>query len=219
MNMYPPIFISGPHGGGKSTLVDKLKNSSDLFLENDFDIDFTIDFPSISSLSHFERSLVRLYHRFFIAGYAQKLAKENPGKVILTNRTIYDSDAYINAYHKLKWISEDQFQKLNFVVKNFTFRPYAIILNPPLEIIKNRLDKRRNEATRINRDKIFKDEDSDILETIKLSLYQVRLLDRIKLSREIFDKAFIKHKNIHRFLLTPVGIRTIEFLHDKGMID
>ncbi|MBI4095006.1 MAG: deoxynucleoside kinase [Candidatus Liptonbacteria bacterium] len=159
--IYPPIFISGPHGGGKSTLVDKLKNSSDLFLENDFDIDFTIDFPSISSLSHFERSLMRLYHRFFITNYAQKLAKENPVKVILTNRTVYDSEAYINAYHELKWISEDQFQKLDFVIKNFSLRPYAIILNPPLEVIKNRLGKRRDEATRTNRDKIFKNEDSD----------------------------------------------------------
>lgn len=59
----------------------------------------------------------------------------------------------------------------------------------------------------------------DKLETIKLSLYQVGLLDKIKLSREIFDKAFITHKNIHRFLLTPVGIRTIEFLHEKRLID
>lgn len=160
--VYPPIFISGPHGGGKSTLIDKLRKSSDLFLENDFDIDFTIDFPSISSLSHFERSLMRLYHRYFIANYAQRLSKENPGKIILTNRTVYDSEAYVNTYRELKWISEDQFQKLNFVIKNFTYRPYAIILNPPLKIIKNRLDKRRNEATRTNRDKIFKNEDSDI---------------------------------------------------------
>lgn len=59
----------------------------------------------------------------------------------------------------------------------------------------------------------------DKLETIKLSLYQVRLLDKIRLSREIFDKAFIRHKNIHRYLLTPVGIRTIEFLHDNKLID
>ncbi len=157
---YPPVFISGPHGGGKSTLIEKLKRT-DLFLENNFDIDFTVDFPSISALSHFERSLLRTYHRFFIAGYAQKLAKENPGKVILTNRTIYDSESYINAYHELKWITEDQFQKLNFVISNFTFRPHAIILNPPLEIIKSRLGKRRGEATRTNRDIIFKNEDSD----------------------------------------------------------
>lgn len=59
----------------------------------------------------------------------------------------------------------------------------------------------------------------DKLETIRLSLYRVRLLDKIKLSREVFDKAFIKHKNIHRYLLTPVGIRTIEFLHAKRKID
>lgn len=59
----------------------------------------------------------------------------------------------------------------------------------------------------------------DKLETIRLSLYRARLLDKVKLSREIFDMAFIKHKNIHRYLLTPVGIRTIEFLHDKKLID
>jgi len=160
-NIYPPVFISGPHGGGKSTLIEKLKQNTDLFLENNFDIDFTVDFPSISALSHFERSLLRIYHRFFIAGYAEKLAKENPGKVILTNRTIYDSEAYINSYHELKWITEDQFQKLNFVINNFTVRPHAIILNPPFELIKNRLGKRRGEATRTNRDRIFKNEDSD----------------------------------------------------------
>jgi 8-oxo-dGTP pyrophosphatase MutT (NUDIX family) len=59
----------------------------------------------------------------------------------------------------------------------------------------------------------------DKLETIRLSLYRVRLLDKIKLSGEIFDKAFIKYNNIHRYLLTPVGIRTIEFLYDKRLID
>lgn len=157
---YPPIFISGPHGGGKSTLIEKLKRTG-LFFENDFDIDFTVDFPGISALSHFERSLLRIYHRFFIVSYAKKLAKENPGKIILTNRAIYDSEAYINTYHELKWITEDQFQKLNFVINNFNFRPHAIILNPPLKVIKSRLGKRRSEATRTNRDRIFKNEDSD----------------------------------------------------------
>ena len=59
----------------------------------------------------------------------------------------------------------------------------------------------------------------DKLERIKLTLYKAKLLDKIKLSREIFDKVYIKHKNMHRFLLTPIGIQTIEFLHNKGLID
>lgn len=160
--IWSPIFISGPHGGGKSTLIEKLKSVIDLFLENDFDIDFTIDFPSIVSLSHFERSLIRLYHRFFVANYAQSLSKRNPEKIILTNRTIYDSEAYINTYRKLNWISEDQYKKLHFVINNFSYHPHTIILNPPLEIIEKRLDKRREGATRENRDKIFEGEDSVI---------------------------------------------------------
>ena len=56
-------------------------------------------------------------------------------------------------------------------------------------------------------------------EKITLSLYRVQLLNKIIMSEEIFDKAFITHKSMHRFLLTPVGIRTIELLHKKGLIE
>ncbi len=58
----------------------------------------------------------------------------------------------------------------------------------------------------------------DELENIEMDLYEVKLLDKVKLSREIFDKAYIQYKNIHKFLLTPVGIRTIELLHKKKLI-
>lgn len=157
----PQIFFSGVHGGGKSTLVKRLLDSSSSFMENDFDIDFTVDFPSIAELSSFERSLIRLYHRFFITNYARTLAKNHPGKFILTNRTLYDSEAYINVYRELKWITEEQFGKLDFLLKNFTYHPYAVVLNPPLDVIKSRLNKRKGEATRTMRDKIFVKEDSD----------------------------------------------------------
>lgn len=59
----------------------------------------------------------------------------------------------------------------------------------------------------------------DKLEKIKLHLYKVKLLDKIKLSGEIFDKTYLKYKNVHRYLLTPIGIQTIEFLHRKKLID
>lgn len=160
-SLKPPVFLSGIHGGGKSTLARQLVASSGMFMENDFDIDFTIDFPSIAELTSFERSLIRLYHRFFIANYAKTLAENNPGKCILTNRTIYDSEAYINVYRELGWITEEQFAKLDFLIKNFTERPHAIVLNPPLAVVKSRLDKRKNEATRTARDAIFVKEDTD----------------------------------------------------------
>jgi thymidylate kinase len=51
---------------------------------------------------------------------------------------------------------------LNYVIKNFTYLPYTILLNPPLELIKSRLAKRRGAETRTNRDKIFDREDSDM---------------------------------------------------------
>ena len=160
-----PIFISGPHGGGKSTLLNKLSSSSNMFVENNFDIDFTIDFPSMSALSHFERSLIRLYHRFFIFHYAYSLAETHSDRFILTNRTVYDSEAYINVYRKLKWISEDEFFKLDFIIRNFNDQPCTIVLNPPVSVLKSRLIQRRNKATRINRDKIFEKKNTELRTT------------------------------------------------------
>ena len=59
----------------------------------------------------------------------------------------------------------------------------------------------------------------DELEPIRLSLYHVELLDEVKLSNEIIDQEYLTYKNIHHALLSPVGIRTLEFLHQKGLID
>ena len=59
-------------------------------------------------------------------------------------------------------MSKIAFQLLGFVINNFGIRPRAIILNPPLQTIKARLDKRRDKATRKNRDKVFEEEDADI---------------------------------------------------------
>lgn len=155
------LYVSGPHGGGKSTIIKNLKNASCLFFENDFDIDFTVDFPSIAALSHFERSLMRVYHRFFIAHRARLLAQSLRDRIIITNRSVYDSEAYTNVYKTLSWIQESEFQKLNNVLRCFP-RENTIVLNPPIETIKDRLQKRALEATRTNRDRIFKKEDTDI---------------------------------------------------------
>ena len=63
MSMNNVIFFSGPHGGGKTTLINSLLKKCEYTVENDFDINFLEHFHSISIMDDFERCLLRLYHR------------------------------------------------------------------------------------------------------------------------------------------------------------
>lgn len=130
-------------------------------MENDFDIDFTVDFPHLAALSHFERCLIRLYHRMFIARYAQALAERSTGMCVVTNRTVYDSEAYIHVYRDLGWITAEEYRKLSVVLENIHNRPYAVVLNPPLDVLIRQLEKRRVAATRATRDEVFASEDAE----------------------------------------------------------
>ncbi len=162
IKMYYPIFVSGPHGAGKTTLTQRLLNNhKNMFMENSFDIDFVKEFPSIKFLTDFERSLLRLYHRIFRTYYAYTLAKKHPRKIILTNRSVYDSEAYIKAYTKRKLISDDEFNRLSLIIKNCSFTSYTIIMNPRFNIIKERLQNRKKKGMRKKRDALFKHEDLD----------------------------------------------------------
>lgn len=172
MSRCQPIFLSGPHGGGKTTLLKTLTKASGLFFENDFDIDFTIDFPHLPLLSPFERCLMRLYHRVFVAQYARELARRRPGKCILTNRTVYDSEAYIHVYRNLGWVTALEFQKLSRALRHFPFRPYAIVLNPSYKMLSSRLKKRKRAGTRSMRDKIFVREDTPLFIRLLRNYYK-----------------------------------------------
>ncbi|MFC6232547.1 deoxynucleoside kinase [Paenibacillus allorhizosphaerae] len=158
--MKKPIFISGPHGSGKTTLIDKLLSNYGMFVENSFDIDFISQFPSIKTLSHFERCLLRLYHRIYISYYADQFAQMQNGKVTLVSRGIYDSEAYINVYKEYDWITGENSNTLDFILRNNTYTPYTIVLNPPVEVIMQRLEKRIETGVRGTRDKVFKIEDT-----------------------------------------------------------
>lgn len=156
------ISFSGPHGSGKTTLINRmlLSEKPDAFINNEFEIDFIKEFPSFSELSNFERSLIRLYHRYYVFQRNLTLKNQDDHKIILISRGIYDSIAYIETYYRLGIILQHEYDILHNVYSNIQYMPKTIILIPPVEVIMKRLGKRRNEKVRVKRDRIFSHEDT-----------------------------------------------------------
>lgn len=119
-----PIFIAGPHGSGKTTLISKLIVKSDRFIKDDYEIDFSNDMETLSSMTIFEKCLIRLYHRFYTAELAIKkcgMSKEND-KILVVDRSIYDSLVYIEVEYKLGELSDEQYHKLREMVYKGRYR-------------------------------------------------------------------------------------------------
>ena len=159
-----PIFIAGPHGSGKTTLISKLIVKSDRFIKDDYEIDFSNDMETLSSMTIFEKCLIRLYHRFYTAELAIKkcgMSKEND-KILVVDRSIYDSLVYIEVEYKLGELSDEQYHKLREIVDNSLamIEPYTVVLNPNPEEIVRRLEIRRATGTRKKRDQMCAREDN-----------------------------------------------------------
>lgn len=176
-----PVFLSGPHGSGKTTLINRLKAlRPDCFIENAFDIDFLNCFPNFQSLNHFERCLIRLYHRYFQFNYNLGQSTQNQEQTILGSRSIYDSIAYIETYRKLEIISSDDFALLSSVYENISPLPFVIVLNPSVGTISYRLEKRRVSKEREKRDSAFAFEDTlDFLSIIHAEFEKVKSVPNV----------------------------------------
>lgn len=149
------VCVSGPHGGGKTYLIDRLARES-MFTIPSFEIDFLSEFTSFADLRDWERSLVRLYHRIFVSSLT---VDREPGRCVLVSRGPLDSEAYIEAYHRLGWIEGAEYKVLRSIIDVIPAWPPTILLLPDLELNQARLQGRITEKVRAMRDTVFSRED------------------------------------------------------------
>ncbi|MBW3011715.1 deoxynucleoside kinase [Candidatus Woesearchaeota archaeon] len=134
------IYFSGPHGAGKSSLIKGVESSSPNILRYKDRLEFVkVEDP-------------RRRHKSKIVKYYQEYCDmlnfhdENPGKIILGDRSLYDGYAYGRAFVNLGWLDKDDCQLHEKIIEMFFEKDekpqHIVILNPPLEAIIERLHKR-----------------------------------------------------------------------------
>jgi len=135
------VFISGPHGAGKTTLVERLQQEYDKIL--------IPELKTITPKFHTnpaDRQRLKLSQKAIENFEALEIARENPDRIVIGNRCRYDCDAYSLAFYRLGWVSQEDHRRLveiaRFAFTAELYSPYAIILNPPFEIVRERLQGR-----------------------------------------------------------------------------
>ena len=142
------FFIGGPHGSGKTTLVDKLKEQMQDLLVPELMTrtpkfysgipEDEVDFFHRQALKHAERAIENYEY--------YQIAKSEPDKVIIGNRTYYDVLAYDYGYFRRGWITEEERiileESSRFMVHPDLIEPLTIILNPGFDVCQRHLQER-----------------------------------------------------------------------------
>jgi deoxyadenosine/deoxycytidine kinase len=140
--MQPNLFyLSGPHGGGKTTLEKELVTynpramAPELYSRN---VKFNTD--------PFYREMLKMGSRAIENYEYLETAKQNPDRIVIANRCVYDDSAYHLAYLNRGWLSREEYDFFEGIMGNYfreeNSRPYAIVLNPPFEVVERHLRKR-----------------------------------------------------------------------------
>ena len=132
------IPISGPHGAGKSTLMQRLTEYSEKIIVYP---EKNLTFPKISD-KVYERQKARILKYYFEELDYKNYEQED--KILLVGRCFYDAIAYTQAFFNLGWIDEEQFNNLNLVTEAiFPKKPEKIIvLNPSLDTLQRQIQSR-----------------------------------------------------------------------------
>lgn len=145
------MFISGPHGAGKSSLVKKLLEripaSVSPVLETKTP-QFYWGTPR-EEINYFHRQALKEAHRAMENYEYLRAAKTNPKKIVIGDRCVYDGVAYRNANVKLGWISQSEADKIRVISPILyppeLLSPQVVFLNPDFETLKEHLKTRWKE--------------------------------------------------------------------------
>lgn len=132
------VYFSGVHGSGKSTLIKEIAKHNN-FLEHTRNHSLTLEDTYI-------RAVWRLTKYYIETREQIELASNNPSKMIIGDRCVYDNFAYMNAFQSLGWISNKEIKHHSDVFEALfpvELRPKLIIhISPPFDWVKNNLEKR-----------------------------------------------------------------------------
>ncbi|MFA5855835.1 MAG: deoxynucleoside kinase [Candidatus Pacearchaeota archaeon] len=141
------IFLSGPHGSGKTTLADLIQRENPEVIVPELVMrirKFYSEVPE-NEIDDFHRQTLKNCQRAIENHEYLCIARENPNKIILANRCIYDVETYSKAFEKLGWVNETQ---RKILVENSRYlygslqSPNAILLNPGVDTCKMHLENR-----------------------------------------------------------------------------
>jgi deoxyadenosine/deoxycytidine kinase len=135
------IYLSGPHGSGKTTLEKELEKENPLI--------FVPELKTRNPKFHTDpeyRLILKIGSRAIENYEYLETARANPEKIILANRCVYDVQAYSEVYMERGWSNKNKEQIHNRIIDEFfpgeNKAPYAIVLNPPFAVVQRHLEER-----------------------------------------------------------------------------
>jgi len=136
------IFLSGPHGSGKTTLGRELEKVNprimipELYSRN---VKFNISDERYRQALKIASRAIENFEYF-------NIAKKNPSQIVLGNRCVYDVLAYNWIYYMKKWVSSEVYARYDsYAADSFggeNANPPAIVVNPDFDVIKKHLEER-----------------------------------------------------------------------------
>ncbi len=148
------VFVSGPHGSGKSTLITNLvegiPNAISPALRTRSPQFYWGGDEEVLEMNFFHRQALKYAQRAFENYEYLAVAKREPDKLVIGDRCIYDAHAYREAGIKLGWLTEEQDLKIERDLKILNplelLEPHCIILNPGFEVCRKHLERRWKET-------------------------------------------------------------------------